>query len=185
MAGKNNDARGDVVVGLVGMSSWGSWGCRRGARGDVVVGLVGMSSWGSWGCRRGARGDVVAPGSVEATSMTIADIHAPPRQHTPEPPSVAETSGTPRRQPSITNDHATDAITNVQSPWDIRPIPFAQRLLSKRKTSRMSSTILTSSPMKDALETKARERRTLEDQKLQRRKEREKKSEVKRQLTLV
>ena len=39
--------------------------------------------------------------------------------------------------------------------------------------------------MKDALETKERDRRTLEDQKLQRRKEREKKSEVKRQLTLV
>ena len=67
-------------------------------------------------------GDVVAPASVEAASTTIADIHAPPRQHTPELPSVAETSGTPWRQPSITNDPATDAITNVQSLWAIRPM---------------------------------------------------------------
>ena len=57
-----------------------------------------------------ARGDVIAPGSVDddddvtATLVEVtAYIHAQPRQHTPEPPSVAETSGTPRRQPSITN----------------------------------------------------------------------------------
>ena len=122
-----------------------------------------------------------------ATRIVVhADIHIPPIQ---APQVNADTLQVSRGQSALDDGDAigiteTSTPTEPLSPWDIMPLPNAKRPLSKRKTTKRSSSIITGSPMKNALEAKELEKKENEDRKRRSMDERERRKKDKQQLKL-
>ena len=110
-----------------------------------------------------------------------ADIHFPPPQRSEMPANIQHIN----QERSVLDDG--DAIVEIEndtpskpvSPWDILPLPNAERPFSKRKSNMRSSAIITGSPMTNALELKLLEKKENKDRKRQRMEEKERRHKVK------
>ena len=117
-----------------------------------------------------------------ATKIIVTtDIHFPPPQRSEMPAN----RGHINQERYVLDDG--DAIVEIEndtpskpvSPWDILPLPNAERPFLKRKYNMRSSAIITGSPMTNALELKLLEKKENEDRKRQRMEEKERRHKVK------